>query len=214
MPRKRSFWRPGPWRPSYRAYRPPKLVSPAPRRRRRASVKIRLPRIAQPRRRRSAFGRFLRGRGFAARPQSQDVFYSPAVAPSPGAPASYPHPLAPGAPLGSWDTLLAWIPYPPAYVDQSQWLVWWVVDPRDAQGCCEDCRATAAASPYAPPWVRGGNQLMKSPGDGQCRCGPACTCHLSYVPPDQIYWPALETLPPDQHHMLITPWEVQEAEHG
>lgn len=218
MPRKRSFWNPGPWRPSYRSYKPPSLFSSKPRRHRRASVKIRFPkvRIAQPRRRRSGFGRFMRSLAHAQRAAPSTVFFYPPTVP-------VPPPMAPAMPAqlswspatqGHWDNPLAWIPDAPPYVDTSQLLVWWVADPRDQQGCCEDCRAVATASPYTPPWIQGGKQLMMSPGDGRCRCGAGCTCHLSYVPPQWIYWPPLSTLPPIQQHMLVTPWEVQKAEHG
>lgn len=119
---------------------------------------------------------------------------------------TYPQP-----PPGSWDHLFAYIPDLPQHVPPDQLRLWWIVDPRDAQSCCEDCRAVAARSPYMPPWLPTEPQLHQTCGDGQTRCGAACTCHLSYWPPSWIYWMPIEQVPPGVREQLLTPWQVIEG---
>lgn len=118
------------------------------------------------------------------------------------------HAPSPQRATGSWDRLFAYIPDMPQHIPQDQLRVWWVIDPRDAQGCCEDCRALAAQSPFVPPWLPTGPQLNQTCGDGQTRCGYSCTCHLSYWHPGWIYWTPIDQVPPKVREQLLTPWQV------
>lgn len=56
--------------------------------------------------------------------------------------------------------------------------LWWDLEPTAQH--CSDCPALAAASPYDPPWIAGGNTLMTTPGDGATECGAGCRCSLRY----------------------------------
>ena len=71
--------------------------------------------------------------------------------------------------------------------------VWWNLDPRDAFGCCADCRQLAAGSPYVSPGT-GDHELPATPGDGFTTCGATCTCEIDYVPPHQKQWDRWEAL--------------------
>ena len=203
MPRKRAPR----WKPSYRGnHHTYGLKLP----RRRGGFKIKLPRLPRIRIKTTRRRRIPKLR-MPRTPRSRTVYVAMPLPPAP--------PVAPVVqgnrqpPKGQWSRPLAFIPDPPAGVQPDPLRVWWVVDPRDRQGCCEDCRAAAAASPYVPPWVRGGNQLEMTPGDGRCRCGAGCTCHLSYMPPEWIYWPPIEQLSAADRKRLETPWDVQADEY-
>lgn len=65
--------------------------------------------------------------------------------------------------------------------------LWWVLDPDDPYPCA-DCQRRAATGPYGRPGS-GNNELDATPGDGQTRCGAACSCDLSYTPPSRLWTP-------------------------